>query len=558
MTKAGILVVEDESIVSLDIQHMLMTVGYGIAGTAETAQEAIKKAEDLSPDIVLMDVTLKGPMDGIYAAEEIRSRCDVPVIYLTAHTDETTMQRAKHTEPYGYILKPFEVTEAMATIEIALYRHAMDKKLKESEELNRERLEELVAERTAELLKTNRDLQAEIVQRKRAEEALSEREKKFRDLSNELKTILDATPDSIILLSPDFRIVWANKNTGSIIPGENSDWTGRHCYELFHNLDSMPASCAARKALGTGEPEDYRTTNMNGKNLDIRVVPIKDENGVVQSILHIGRDVTEKIKLQDAAHLTTLGEMAAGVAHEINNPNNVIMFNASILSDAWNDIAKIITEYEKEHGGFSVGGLTHTDLIEIMPNLISAISKGSLRIKNIVDDMRRLSRQDKHSPDSAVDINTVIQNAVSLLNIRIVKHTKKFRLDAGADIPLVKGNGAQIEQVVINLLMNALQSLPDNERAVTLSSSFDNSNGQIIIQVTDEGCGIPGDIIGSIKQPFFSTKHEGTGLGLSLSDKIITRHGGDLRFESEPGKGTTVTLSLPAILQSEASAGVAE
>src|SRR5215510_5593399 len=129
MDKIRMLVVEDERIVSMDLQARLKTMGYAVAGAAVSGEEAIQKAETLRPDMVLMDIMLDGALDGIQAAEIIRSRYAIPVIYLTAYADPATLERAKITEPFGYILKPFEERELHGHIEIALYKHRMEKKL---------------------------------------------------------------------------------------------------------------------------------------------------------------------------------------------------------------------------------------------------------------------------------------------------------------------------------------------------------------------------------------------------------------------------------------------
>jgi CheY-like chemotaxis protein len=123
MTDSKILVVEDENIVALEIKKRLQKLGYIVPGVASTGEDAIIKVEGILPDLVLMDIMLKGEIDGIQAAGEIRSRFNIPVIYLTAYSDEETLERAKLTEPYGYILKPFEEDDLRTTIEIALYRH---------------------------------------------------------------------------------------------------------------------------------------------------------------------------------------------------------------------------------------------------------------------------------------------------------------------------------------------------------------------------------------------------------------------------------------------------
>ncbi|MCD1295597.1 hypothetical protein CUJ83_11365 [Methanocella sp. CWC-04] len=134
MAGEKILVVEDESIIALNLKNMLIGLGYNSAGIVSSGESAIKKATETKPDLVLMDIFLNGKMDGVEAAENIYKNLDIPVVYLTAYADEKTLQRAKATVPYGYLLKPFEENELYITIEIALYKHKMELKLKESEE----------------------------------------------------------------------------------------------------------------------------------------------------------------------------------------------------------------------------------------------------------------------------------------------------------------------------------------------------------------------------------------------------------------------------------------
>ncbi len=134
MKAATILVVEDESIVASDLQNRLINMGYSVPTTSPSGEDALRKAKLLAPDLVLMDIRLKGEMDGVEAAEQMRDLFDVPCIYLTAYTDDDTLRRAKITEPYGYIVKPFEERELHTAIEMALYRHKTEQKLKEKEQ----------------------------------------------------------------------------------------------------------------------------------------------------------------------------------------------------------------------------------------------------------------------------------------------------------------------------------------------------------------------------------------------------------------------------------------
>jgi CheY-like chemotaxis protein len=142
MANAQVLVVEDASIIAKDIQDMLRRLGYAVSAVASSGEEAVQKAAETHPDLVLMDIVLKGDMDGVEAAQQIRDRFHIPVVYLTAYADEDTLQRAKITEPFGLILKPFEERELHAAIEVALYKHKAEE---ERERLIRE-LEDALAE----------------------------------------------------------------------------------------------------------------------------------------------------------------------------------------------------------------------------------------------------------------------------------------------------------------------------------------------------------------------------------------------------------------------------
>ena len=150
-----ILVVEDESIVALDIQSRLQNLGYQVPTTVGNGELAIEQVEATQPDLVLMDIMLQGELDGVQTAERIKERFDVPVIFLTAYSDESTLQRAKNTSPFGYLLKPFNDRELHTSIEITLTKHQGEKDLQNAHD----QLELRVEERTAQLAQANEDLQ---------------------------------------------------------------------------------------------------------------------------------------------------------------------------------------------------------------------------------------------------------------------------------------------------------------------------------------------------------------------------------------------------------------
>jgi C4-dicarboxylate-specific signal transduction histidine kinase len=150
-----------------------------------------------------------------------------------------------------------------------------------------------------------------------------------------------------------------------------------------------------------------------------------------------------------------------------------------------------------------------------------------------------------------VDINRIVSVSTSIISSQIKSHTARFQLDLSDDPPKVRGNSQQLEQVVINLVMNALQSLTDREKQVRVETSLDEEKGDAIIRVIDEGQGMPAEVKGRLFEPFFSTKLEsgGTGLGLAISNVIVKDHGGTMSFESVPGKGTVAIVRIPVVTE---------
>lgn len=161
MSKINVLVVEDESIVSKDIQHSLKKLGYNVVGASSTGEKAVELAGETNPDIVLMDIMLKGEMNGIQAAEQIRVNFSIPVIFLTAYADESTLSKAKITEPYGYILKPFKEIDLHTTIEMAVYKHGKEQEMVKERDLlfslveNKEGGEYIFVKSNSKLVKLN-------------------------------------------------------------------------------------------------------------------------------------------------------------------------------------------------------------------------------------------------------------------------------------------------------------------------------------------------------------------------------------------------------------------
>jgi len=254
-------------------------------------------------------------------------------------------------------------------------------------------------------------------------------------------------------------------------------------------------------------------------------------------------------RLVQADKMASLGILVSGVAHEINNPNGLVLLNLPILRDVYRDAEEVLEARYREEGDFLLGGLPYSRMRQEIPQMLEEMTDGATRIKRIVEDLKDFARPDVVDRMEPFALNAVVQAAVRLVEPSLRKATSHFSADYGPDLPLVRGNPLRIEQVVVNLLINACQALPGTDRAIALATAHDPATGTVVLTIRDEGVGIPPEHLSRLTDPFFTTKREsgGTGLGLSISAGIVQEHGGNLTFDSTPGRGTTVTLSLAGI-----------
>ncbi len=192
--------------------------------------------------------------------------------------------------------------------------------------------------------------------------------------------------------------------------------------------------------------------------------------------------------------------------------------------------------------------MSYTRLRESLATMLEDIEQGAWRIKAIVDDLKDFARPGNADMNSGVMINEVVRSAVKLISNQISKTTDRFTTRYASDLPPVFGNFRRLEQVVVNLLQNACHALQSRSDGITVSTSYQAESGMVLIEVSDQGIGIPKENMNQIMNPFFTTKRDrgGTGLGLSVSLSLLKDHGGELQIQSEPGQGTRVTVSIPA------------
>lgn len=252
-------------------------------------------------------------------------------------------------------------------------------------------------------------------------------------------------------------------------------------------------------------------------------------------------------QLIQADKMTSLGILVSGVAHEINNPCSLLLLDLPIVRDAFADAHPVLEAHYRERGDFELGGLAYSRMRDELPHLLDEMLEGTRRIKHIVGDLKDFARQDGTDLGEVLDLNTVVGTALRLVDNSIRQATDRFETHYADDLPGIVGNAQRIEQVVINLVLNACQALERRDQGITLTTRQNPAAKCVILEVRDEGRGIPPAALKRLTDPFFTTRREsgGTGLGLSVSAGIVREHQGDLAFDSHPGVGTTVTLSLP-------------
>jgi polar amino acid transport system substrate-binding protein len=252
-------------------------------------------------------------------------------------------------------------------------------------------------------------------------------------------------------------------------------------------------------------------------------------------------------KLVQADKLASLGTLLSGVAHEINNPNGLIMLNMPRFIEAFQAGQPILEAYYREHGDFMFGCLKYSRMREELPLMLEETFNGARQIRRIVDDLKDFARRDDTGSAGFFELNEVVRAAARLVDNALRQATRRLSLNYGDQLPAIRGNAQRIEQVVVNLLLNACQALDDSDRRIVVTTSC-NDQGQVLLTVEDEGCGISPEHLSQLMDPFFTTKREsgGTGLGLWVSAGIVKEHGGTLAFAPAAARGTIVTLTLPA------------
>jgi len=480
MAKAKILVVGNERPGKSDLKSRLIRLGYPAPRIVSSGAEALQRVSEIQPDLVLMDISLKGEMDGIEAARQIRDRFNIPVIYLAAEADEKALERAKTAEPIIYVRQPFSERELQVAIEIALYKHQI--------------------------------------------------EEKYR--------ILVDHANEAIFIAQDGIVKFPNPSTLALIGYSEEELAQIPFVNLVHPEDRQMVWESHQKRLqGEDLPHIYsfRVLNRTGEELWVQLNTVLTTWEGRPATLNYLRDITPLKKLelqfQQAQKMEAMGTLAGGIAHDFNN----------LLMGIQGYVSLMLFNMDSTH--------PH---LENLKKIEEHVRSGASLTSQLLGFARRGKYEVKPT-----DLNQIIQRSSEMFE-RTKKEIKIYR-KYQEDVWIVEVDRGQIDQLLLNLYVNAWQAMPEGgdlyleTKNVSLSKEYIKPfwvrpGDYVKISVADTGTGMDEKTKQRIFEPFFTTKGmgRGTGLGLASAYGIVKNHGGFINVYSEKGKGTTFTIYLPA------------
>ncbi len=378
----------------------------------------------------------------------------------------------------------------------------------------------------------------DITDRKKMEESLIKREMQYKSLYEQFNALLDAMPDRITLISPEWKVLWANEFSLRYLNKEKEDVIGRECFNLWHNRTEICNVCAVRDSFQTGNPSNISITTPDKKIWDVRTFPLKNSRGETTSVISISRDISEQKKLEEqlrqSQKMEAVGHLAGGIAHDFNNILTAMVGYASLIQ------MKTVEYDPARH---------YADLI------LSLTEKAA----NLTQGLLAFSRKQIINIKPA-NINDIIRNFEKILS-RVIREDIELRTSLSDKELVSMVDAAQIEHILMNLASNASDAMPDggvltiNTELVNIDSEYCKAHGYgklgdyVLISIEDTGVGMDQYARERIFEPFFTTKEvgKGTGLGLAIVYGTIKQHQGYINVYSEPGKGTTFKIYLRAV-----------
>ncbi|MBI5590558.1 MAG: response regulator [Deltaproteobacteria bacterium] len=395
--------------------------------------------------------------------------------------------------------------------------------------------------------------------------------------SNCLSSLMDGNPISTFVINTDHHVVLWNHACEMLtgVPREkvlNNPVDSRIFYSgqyrpLLADLVLDMDESAIRRwydkknlTQSASIPDAYEASDelvIQGEKRNIYFVAaaIREPSGKIIGAIETIQDITDRSQLlsqlYQAQKMEALGALIAGVAHEINNPINLIMYNIPLLEKIWQDVLPVLNDQAVLFPQRKYGGLRTDFINNHLMQLISDMDMAAKRVATIVTGLKSFSRFSAQSEKIPLQINVAVENAIRLSQSTLRKLNVEIDLDLENDLPTISGNLQNIEQVILNLIINAAQAIEHDNGKIRISTRLQPQDGDIRISVSDNGKGVNPAIAGKLFDPFITDKQEkgGTGLGLSVSYNLIKSHDGTITFESRQGKGTTFHVLLPSALK---------
>ncbi len=532
--KARILIVDNNHVTVELLEKMLTSNGYTSILSTTDSRNAVDLFISFKPDLVLLDINMPY-LNGYQVMEqlnEIKQDNYVPILVLTAMHDKETRIQSLEWGAKDFLTKPLDFSETMVRIRNLLEVRILHNRVHGQNAI----LEQMVLERTSSLTVANKMLVLEIDTHKRTEDSLRKSESKFKNLTQEFRTLLDAIKEPIIKISPDMKILWANRSAGVLAGRKITEIKGIECNKLWISCHAPCDNCPAILCFQTGETGNMKYSTPDGRFWHLSVFPVKDENGKVKNVIEICKDVTEEMVMQTEAmrtgQLAELGVLSASVAHEVNNPVFGIISCVEVL------LQKSEGDKDDNHEIYNI------------------ILKESRRIANMTRSLLSFARDTESDAESSCNIQELISDILVLNRTLLQKEGVNLETHFTPNLPNIIAHPQRLQQVFMNLINNARYSLnekyPDThkDKIIDIICKEEMIADSLKVQIVfyDRGMGISDDSIARVMEPFFTTKPggAGTGLGLTICNKIINECGGRIEVESIEGNYSKFIVTLPA------------
>ncbi|MBN1102698.1 MAG: PAS domain S-box protein [Deltaproteobacteria bacterium] len=388
-----------------------------------------------------------------------------------------------------------------------------------------------------------------------------EAEKDLRETRDLLFSILDNAPVLIYVNGTDHRYRLVNKAWEKFVGKTAAQVRGCTPREIFSAGTAERFEQSNRRVMETGSTLVYEESVLRRdrrSSFHATKFPLMGQEGRIEAVGGISIDISSlknaeeellaaQKQLFQAQKMETLGTLVAGVAHEINNPINLIMFNVSLLQRIWRDVEPILERESLVHPDKKYGGLPHEFLKKDLVWLLRDMEMAANRVASVTRGLKEYSAKTDVMEKKPLLLNEAVRNSLRLAQATLRKYGMRVQLHIDEALPPMMGNLQAVEQVVMNLLTNAMQAIEHERGEIQVYTGFDNAKGLVFVAVSDNGKGIDPLISGRIFDPFFTDRQAegGTGLGLAVSYSLVKAHGGEITFESEVGKGTAFRVSFP-------------